>query len=165
MKIIKELLPYVIIVIVVILIRTFIVTPVRVSGNSMHDTLINGDILLLKKYDKSYDRYDIVVFDRNDEMLIKRVIGLPGETIEIKDNKIYINDEEIKDIETDLTTSDFDKIKIPVDSYFVLGDNRTVSNDSRYFGPVNKKYIRGTVSFTIFPFNHFGKIKEKIHLN
>ena len=165
MKIVKELIPYVIIVIVVVLLRAFIVTPVRVSGNSMHDTLIDGDILLLKKYDKSYDRYDIVVFDKDDEMLIKRVIGLPGEYIEIKDSEIYINDKKIKDIETDLFTSDFNKIMIPADSYFVLGDNRIVSNDSRYFGPVDKKYIRGTVSFTIFPFNHFGKIKEKIHLN
>ena len=165
MKILKEILPYIIIIVAVILIRSFIVTPVRVSGSSMHDTLIDGDILLLKKYDKSYDRYDIVVFDRNNEMLIKRVMGLPGETIEIKDSKIYINDEEIKDIETDLITSDLEKTFIPKDTYFVLGDNRTVSNDSRYFGPVSKNDIKGTVSFVVFPFSHFGKIKEKIHLN
>ena len=77
MNIVKAILPYVIIVIVVVLIRTFIVTPVRVSGDSMHDTLVDGDILLLKKFDKSFERYDIVVFNRNDEQLIKRIIGLP----------------------------------------------------------------------------------------
>ena len=163
MNIVKAILPYVIIVIVVVLIRTFIVTPVRVSGDSMHDTLVDGDILLLKKFDKSFDRYDIVVFNRNDEQLIKRIIGLPGEYIECIDGKIYINDEPIKDIDTNLITSDFNKIYIPLNHYFVLGDNRPVSNDSRYFGPINKKEIKGTVSFTIFPFGHFGKIKERIH--
>ena len=166
MKIVKALIPYVIIVLVVVLIRTFIITPVRVSGDSMYDTLKDGDILLLKKFDTSYERYDIVVFDRNNEQLIKRVIGLPGEYIECIDGKIYINDKEIKDIDTNLTTNDFNKIYIPENHYFVMGDNRPVSNDSRYFGPVNKKEIQGTVtSFVIFPFSHFGKYKEKIHLN
>ena len=162
MKIVKALLPYVIIVIIVVLIRTFLVTPVRVSGDSMHDTLVDGDILLLKKYNKSFERYDIVVFDRNGEQLIKRIIGLPGEYIECVDGKIYINDALIKDIDTNLVTSDFNKIYIPENHYFVLGDNRPISNDSRYFGPINKKDIKGTVSFTIFPFGHFGKIKERI---
>ena len=163
MKILKELIPYIIIILVVILIRTFIITPVRVSGDSMYDTLENGDILLLKKYDKSFDRYDIVVFDINGEQLIKRIIGLPGETIECIDGKIYINDKEIKDIETNLITNDFSKVKIPSNHYFVMGDNRPVSNDSRYFGPIDKKNIKGTVSsFVIFPFSNFGKYKERI---
>ncbi len=163
MKILKELLPYIIIILVVILIRTFIITPVRVSGDSMFDTLINGDILLLKKYDKSFERYDIVVFDKGNEQLIKRVIGLPGEYIECKDGKIYINDKQIRDIDTDLITDDFNRIYIPKDHYFVMGDNRPVSNDSRYFGPVDKKEIKGTViEFVIFPFSNFGKVKERI---
>ena len=164
MKIVKVILPYVIIVLVVVLIRTFIITPVRVSGDSMHDTLQDGDILLLKKYDTSYERYDIVVFDRNGERLIKRVMGLPGAYIECIDGVIYVNGEQIKDIDTNLVTSDFNRIYIPQNHYFVMGDNRPVSNDSRYFGPVNSKDIKGTVtSFVIFPFSHFGKYKERIH--
>lgn len=164
MKILKTILPYIIIIVIVILIRTFIITPVRVSGDSMYDTLENGDILLLKKYDKSFERYDIVVFDRNGEQLIKRIIGLPGETIECIDGKIYINNKEIKDIDTNLITNDFDKVKIPSNYYFVMGDDRPVSNDSRYFGPIDKKDIKGTIaSFVIFPFSNFGKYKERIH--
>ena len=165
MKIIKELIPYLIIIIVVILIRTFLITPVRVSGSSMDDTLSNGDILLLKKYDKSFNRYDIVVFDKGSERLIKRIIGMPGEYIECINGEIYINDNKIKDIDTNLITNDFPKTYIKTDEYFVMGDNRVVSNDSRYFGPVKKSKLQGKVSFVIFPFSHFGKIKEKIHLD
>jgi len=164
MKILKSLLPYIIIILVVILIRTFIITPVRVSGDSMHDTLKDGDIMLLKKFDTSYNRYDIVVFDRNGERLIKRVIGLPGEYIECIDGKIYINDEEIKDIDTNLVTSDFNKLYIPENYYYVLGDNRPVSNDSRYFGPVSKNDLKGKViEFVIFPFSDFGKVKDRVN--
>ena len=75
---IKEYLPYVIIIIVIVLIRSFIVTLVRVDGNSMVDTLHNGEILVLNKLDKDYKRFDIVVIKYNNERLVKRVIGLPG---------------------------------------------------------------------------------------
>ena len=84
----KELLPYVIIVLVVVLIRSFIVTPIQVDGSSMYPTLEDKELLILKKYDKSFDRFDIVVFEYNGVRLIKRVIGLPGETIEYKDNNL-----------------------------------------------------------------------------
>ena len=92
-KIIKELYPYVIIVVVVVLFRTFIATPVRVDGDSMKDTLHNNDILILNKMDKSYERFDIVVVDVNGAKLVKRIIGLPGENISYKDNELYINGE------------------------------------------------------------------------
>ena len=69
MKIIKELVPYVIIVLVVVLFRTFIITPVRVNGDSMNQTLKDGEILLLEKYDKKFKRFDIVVLKYNDEKL------------------------------------------------------------------------------------------------
>ena len=98
MKIIKEIIPYIVIVLVVVLIRTFIITPVRVDGDSMKNTLKNGDILLLYKLG-SINRLDIIVLDeeKDNEKIIKRVIGLPGETVAIKKGKIYINDKVIDD--------------------------------------------------------------------
>ena len=95
-KIIKELIPYLIIIVVVVTIRIFIVTPVQVSGDSMRPTLKNREILLLKKYDRSFKRFDIVVIDYDNDRLIKRIIGLPGETIKIENDKLYINGKYIK---------------------------------------------------------------------
>lgn len=159
MKFLKEIFPYVVILISVILIRTFIVTPVVVSGDSMNDTLNDNDILLLKKYDKSYDRFDIIVFKYQNSKLVKRIIGLPGETVKYKDGKLYINDEEIND-EFSLITRDFDLSYldieiIPEGYYFVLGDNRNKSSDSRMIGLVSKEQIEGVTNFSIWPFKSF----------
>ena len=89
-KIIKELYPYVIIVIVVVLFRTFIATPVRVDGDSMNTTLKNKDIVILNKLDKSIERFDIVIIDFDGYKLVKRVIALPGESIKYEDNSFEI---------------------------------------------------------------------------
>ncbi len=163
MKYVKELLPYIIIILVVVLIRTFIITPVRVNGKSMDPTLENNEIVLLKKYDKSFERFDIVVFDYGDSHLIKRIVGLPGETLYYYNNELYINDKKIAEdfLPKDTETYDFvwDK-EIPEGYYFVMGDNRTNSTDSRMIGLVSKSEIRGTTDFVLFPFNRFGKIKS-----
>lgn len=156
MKIIKEIIPYAIIVIFVVLLRTFVVTPVIVSGDSMNNTLKDNDILLLKKYDKSYERKDIIVFDYKDSKLVKRIIGLPGETVRYEDGILYINDEIVAD-EFSTITSDFD-LKyfdidvIPSGYYFVLGDNRNHSSDSRILGLISEEDIEGTTSFSLWPF-------------
>lgn len=159
MKIIKELIPYVVIIIVVVLIRTYIVTPVRVDGPSMNPTLQNGQILLLNKTNKKYKRMDVVVFQYGDERLIKRVIGLPGESVLISDNTLFINGKEIEDYRPDVETANFkyDEV-IPEGYYFVLGDNRYNSSDSRVFGLVSEEDIKGTASIRIFPFTKIGKI-------
>jgi len=140
---IKELIPYIIILIVVILVRTFIITPVRVDGASMNKMLNNNDILLLYRLAK-LERYDIVVLKEtiDNDTIIKRIIGMPGETVEIKNNKIYINDEEIEDEYAYGDTSDYTRITLGSDEYFLLGDNRLISKDSRSFGPVKKKNIK-----------------------
>lgn len=91
MKVIKEFIPYLVIILIVVLIRCFVVTPVRVSGTSMYPTLKNNDIVLLKKFDKNIERFDIVVFNYNNSKLIKRVIGLPGETVKYVNGILYIN--------------------------------------------------------------------------
>lgn len=169
-QLIKDLVPYVIIIAVVVLIRTFIATPVQVSGVSMKPTLSNGEILLLKKYDKSFKRFDVVVLNYNNDKLIKRIIGLPGETVRYEDDHLYINGKEIKEnFKTNTYTKDFDldeafgsgdgTYKVPEDYYFVMGDNRNNSKDSRIIGCVSKKDIKGTIGIAIFPFNKIGKVK------
>ena len=164
MKLLKELIPYIIIVVVVILFRTFIATPIRVDGPSMEDTLKNGDILFLNKLDKSYKRFDIAVIYKKDIRLIKRIIGLPGESIEYVDNTLYINGEIVDDVAL-IRTGDFTLHelygidKIPEGYYFVMGDNRTGSSDSRMFGCIPYEKIEGKVVFRFWPLNKMGVIK------
>ena len=152
----NDILSYVIIILVVVLVRTFIITPVRVVGSSMDKTLKEGEILLLEKIDKKYKRYDIVVIKENNERIIKRIIGMPGESVKIVEGVIYINGEAIEDKYASSYTGDFSLDKfdldvIPENSYFVLGDNRIVSKDSRLLGPINKKKIQGKAIYRIYP--------------
>ena len=94
-KIIKEILPYIIIIIIVILIRSFIITPIIVSGDSMKPNLHDKEVLLERKigYNSStIKRFDIVIIKNDNEEIIKRIIGMPGEHISYKNNKLYVND-------------------------------------------------------------------------
>lgn len=160
MKLFKELLPYIMIVVVVVAIRAFIATPVRVDGASMNPTLEDGEILILKKYDRSLERFDIVVLDYNGEKLVKRVIGLPGEKIAYKDDKLYVDGKRVKEPFEHEVTDDFElEEQIPEGYYFVLGDNRINSTDSRMIGAISKEQIQGTTNFSIFPFDKFGTVK------
>ena len=168
-EILKTVLTYVFIVLVVIAIRLFFIDPVRVEGRSMNTTLQNGEIMLLNKIIyKRHDikRFDIVVINEHNKLIIKRVIGLPGETIEYKDNKLYINGQEMKDPYPSTATEDFSiedigHVKVPGDTYFVMGDNRSDSLDSRYgsVGVINKTQILGRARFVIWPINRFGMVK------
>ena len=158
-KIIKQLTPYIVIIIVVVLIRSFVVTPVIVVGDSMKPTLNEGQILILNKLDYHFneiERYDIVVIKVGKSEIIKRVIGLPGETIEYRNNILYIDGHE-ETSEYNFDTEDFtlksicNCDKIPEDKYLVLGDNRQVSSDSRIIGLIDKKDIQGTTQISIWP--------------
>ncbi len=155
-KILKEWVSYFLIILAILLIRLFIITPVRVDGPSMNPTLENKQILLLSKYSKHYERFDIVVFNYAKQKLVKRIIGLPGEKIEFKNNKLYINNKEIEEdfghMETeDFSLSDIGYETIPDNMYFLVGDNRTNSLDSRYIGLVSDSDIEGVVHFSIWP--------------
>ena len=166
MKILKEILPYAIILLVVFLIRTFLVTPIKVNGQSMYDTLSGNEIMLLYRIGE-IERYDMVVADlivdgKKDDTLIKRVYGLPGETIKCENGVIYINDHKIEDPYATNETSDFEAVTLGDDEYFLLGDNRSISLDSRIIGPVKEKDIEGRTDFVIFPFDKFGVIKSEI---
>lgn len=159
LKLLKELLPYIIIIIVVIIIRTFIFTPVVVNGPSMMNTLHNGDVMILDKIGMKLGgikRFDIVVIQTGKTKIIKRVIGLSGETISYKNNKLYINGKEVSDNHSNEITYDFEEVKIPDGEYYVLGDNRTDSVDSRILGTIHKNEILGHATFIIYPFNRFG---------
>ena len=158
-KFIKELIPYIVIIIVVVLVRTYIITPVIVVGDSMVPTLKENQILLLNKADYKFneiERYDIVVIKVENSEIIKRVIGLPGENIEYRDNILYIDGNKVEtkyNFETDDFTlhSICNCDKIPQDKYLVLGDNRTVSADSRIIGLIDKKDIEGSAHISIWP--------------
>ncbi len=158
-KFIKELVPYVVIVIVVVAIRTFLVTPVIVSGDSMVPTLKDKQVLLLNKINyrlNDIERFDIVVITIDDKEIIKRVIGLPGENVLYRSNTLYIDGHEIKN-DYDFETEDFSLKticnceRIPEDKYLVLGDNRAVSADSRIIGLIDRKEIEGNVNISLWP--------------
>lgn len=163
----NEWATYFIIVVIVILIRTFIITPVKVNGTSMDTTLHDGQIMLLNKVNYLFNdikRFDIVVVDYNGNKLIKRVIGLPNETLKYENNILYINDKEVDEYFKNQETDDFNISelgyeKIPKDCYFVIGDNRKDSSDSRIIGCIKKKNILGRANLVIYPFKNFG-IKE-----
>ena len=139
------------------------------NGQSMEMTLSDGDHLLIDTFSYrigSPKRNDIIVFKPNgsdtSHTYIKRVIGLPGETVQIKDGMIYINGTVYLE-KTDYPAINnpglaADEIKLGTTEYFVLGDNRNNSEDSRYsdIGNVNKRYIVGKLWFTCSPFEKFG---------
>ena len=158
-KFIKELVPYVIIVLVVVLIRSFLVTPVIVSGDSMVPTLKDKELLLLNKINyrlNDIKRFDIVVIQLDNKEIIKRVIGLPGEEVLYRNNALYIDGHEIKS-DYNFETEDFSLKticncqRIPDDKYLVLGDNRSVSADSRIMGLIDREDIQGSVEISLWP--------------
>ena len=157
-KIIKELLPYIIVIILVLLFKKFFYAPIKVNGESMMNTLHDKDIMILDVIGyktKGLKRFDIVVVDEGDELIIKRVIGLPGEKVTYKNNVLYINGKKKKDNYGSKVTEDFDEV-VPKGKYFVMGDNRTNSMDSRVFGSFSKSKILGKTKMVIFPFSRWG---------
>ena len=160
----NQIKDYVYIVIAVIIIRSFIVTPALVNGSSMDDTLKDGQLVIVNKYIYRFDdikRFDIVVVNNKEDgdKIIKRIIALPNETIEYKNNKLYINNNLITTNIKFKDTEDF-KTETKDNEYFVMGDNRIVSKDSRMLGPFNKDDIVGRVNIRLFPFNKIGKIDK-----
>ncbi|MBH8598166.1 MULTISPECIES: signal peptidase I [unclassified Thermoactinomyces] len=146
--------------ILAVLIRMFVFEPFNVSGPSMQDTLFTGDLVMVDKliYDfREPHRGEVVVFHAPEQQdFIKRVIALPGETIEAKNNKIFINGKMINEpyISEDNRTLDFDQVKVPPGDVFVMGDNRINSKDSRDIGPVPISKIVGRAEFVYYPFDH-----------
>ena len=159
-----------------IVIRTYLFYPFQVVGDSMVPTLETGDRLILNKL-ADIDRFDIVVFpapDGTDEEYVKRIIGLPGDEITYFQDELYINGEKIeehcleplRETSDQALTGDFTlfsltgEATVPEDMYFVLGDNRNVSKDSRVFGFIPAAQIEGTADLRLWPLNKIGIIDD-----
>ncbi len=148
----------------------FVIRPVQVEGSSMYPTLQNRAIgvsnLLGYRMD-GIKRFDIVIIyeEESDKYLVKRAIGLPGETISFKNGKLYINGEKTpedflnssyKDSYNGVFTDDMEEITLGEDEYFCMGDNRPHSTDSRYYGPFKRDKIISKGIMILYPLNQFG---------
>ena len=160
-KWLKENIVFLIILTAIIITRIFFFSPIRVNGTSMYPTLQDKEFMILNKISlkQGINRFYIVVVQENNKYIIKRVIGLPGESVMYKDSKLYINGKVIEDNYSKTTTNDFDNVVLGENEYFVMGDNRAVSSDSRIIGPVNIKNIKGKTNLIIFPFNKMGTVE------
>ena len=153
---------------VALLIKTFLLQSFYIPSRSMEPTLRIGDRVLVNKLSyKVHDinRGDIVVFERpKDEPpdaikdLIKRVIGLPGETVSTQNGQVYIDGRPLDEpyLPAGTVTDNLPPTKVPDDEVFVMGDNRGDSRDSRYFGPIDEGLIVGRAFVRIWPVTHLG---------
>jgi signal peptidase I len=150
-----------------LVIIVFLYQPVKVEGTSMAPLLSDQERIFINKFVYRFepiDRDDVVVFwyplDRS-KSFIKRVIALPGETVEIRRGTVFINGHAITEPYVPpqyADVSDYGPMKVPRGSYFVMGDHRISSNDSRVFGPVASQYIYGRAVFAYWPVDHFGSL-------
>lgn len=169
--ILKWVTDVVVVVALAVFLIFFLGDKISVIGNSMSDKIKSGQEILIDKMSyelREIKRYDVIVYKSDlsgeEEYVVKRVIGLPGEEIQIVDSKIYIDGEEIED---KYSKGNFESgyagggIKIGDDEYFVMGDNRNLSQDSRfeYVGNIKKSDILGRAWMIISPFNKIGMIK------
>jgi signal peptidase I len=156
-------------VVVALVLRAFLFQAFWIPSESMESTLMTQDRVLVNKISyrlHDINRGDIVVFERPDDQvgeirdLIKRVIGIPGDTIEGRDNVVYVNGSRLIEryLEPDIVTSDFGPIDVPEDEIFVMGDNRGQSFDSRFFGTVDQDRVRGRAFVLFWPFDRIGSL-------
>lgn len=164
-KFIKEwALPMIIAVILAIMIDKFLILKVDVNTSSMKPTINIGEKFLVTRiYDyENLKRGDIIVFKSNekDELLLKRLIGLPGDEIDIRKEKLYINGKEIEENYVKYTDNYVGKFKVPENKYFFLGDNRKASYDSREWkNPyIDESSIKGKVQLRLYPLKSFGSL-------
>lgn len=162
----------VVILAVLVMVYLFIMSPEEVNGSSMEPNFHDGEYILTNKVAYKLGdpkRGDVIIFkswSNKDVDYIKRVIGLPGETVELKDNAIYVNDQKVDEPYLSPGVAIFggsflvegQPVVVPTDMYFVMGDNRPHSSDGREFGPVARADIIGVVILRYWPFSQFGSI-------
>jgi signal peptidase I len=163
-----ELLESIIIaVLLALIIRFFLFEPFFIPSGSMEPTLQIGDKIIVNKIVYRFQepkRGDIMVFKYPLDPArdyIKRVIGLPGEKLEIKDSVIYINDQPIEEeyLPSNSNSANFGPVNIPENAYFMMGDNRNNSQDSRVWGTLPNNYIIGKALAVFWPVNRIGVLK------
>ncbi|MEK7169158.1 MAG: signal peptidase I [Patescibacteria group bacterium] len=153
-----------------LIVYLLILRPHKIKGQSMHPTFPDGEYLLTEKvsyYRDDPQRGDVVVFKPpiSEDEFIKRIIALPNETVMILNGRVFINEKELKEdyIEVETNPSSFlsegERYTVPAGNYFVMGDNRPHSSDSRAWGPITKKVITGKAWVIYFPFNLAGVVK------
>jgi signal peptidase I len=134
-------------VVIAVILRLFVVQAYRVSSGSMEDTLIEGDFLFVNKMAYVFGEPkvdDVIVFEfpmNPTKDYIKRIVALPGQVVEIREKRLYVDNELVPDEPG---------MQVPADNYFVLGDNRDDSQDSRFWGFLDKKHIKGKALFVYF---------------
>jgi len=156
--------------IIVTVLTTWFIKPIRVKGESMYPTLEDGSLAIsgIISMNNGIERFDVVTVyqEYKDQYLIKRVIGLPNDIIEFKNDDLYINNELVEQTflseeyvsEYDQFTNDF-KIVLTDNQYFLMGDNRPNSSDSRVYGPFEIEQITSEDVFVLYPFDNFGSVK------
>ncbi|MEQ1354367.1 MAG: signal peptidase I [Candidatus Acidiferrum sp.] len=150
-----------------LVIIVFLYQPVKVEGTSMAPLLSDQERIFINKFVYRFEaihRGDVVVFwyplDRS-KSFIKRVIALPGETVSIRQGVVTVNGNVVPEPYVPPQyedVSDYGPVRVPKDSYFVMGDHRISSNDSRVFGPVASRFIYGRAVFAYWPVDHFGSL-------
>lgn len=160
---------------ILMVLYAFVIQPHEVSGNSMHPTFKDKELLLSYLLDVKQDKYqvgDVIVFHspvEADKLYIKRIIGVPGDSIMVHDGGVYSNDTRLdesaylaSDVRTSSGTSfpEGVEVTVPPGTLVVMGDNRPGSSDSREWGLLDKKKVIGKSVVRIFPFSEFGLIKN-----
>lgn len=191
-EILEWMLTFAVAIVLALIIRTFVFEPVRVDGNSMLNTLHNNEYMIATKWDYlmgTPERFDVVICHYPDPMamqdqevaedgtpvrrsgglfnteenFVKRVVGLPGETLEFRKGELYINDEHIpQNFDKTESQRDYGPVVVPEGHYFVVGDNRNNSHDSRYndVGPLPGSMIKGHVRCVVFPLSAMRAIES-----
>ncbi len=172
-EILEYLKLFLLVLLLSVLLTQFVIQRNTVKGPSMLPTLHDGDELFVEKVSRYFgaiDRFDIITIDtkgldHEPNRVIKRVVGLPGETVEITEGHVYINGEMLdeyylaENITTRVYNPQYAKVTLGDGEYYCLGDNRNNSNDSRAFGPVPQNNILGNLLFRFYPFDSFGRPK------
>ncbi len=160
-KAIREILSWVAVfaaaILVAALIQFFVLEPLRVDGQSMSQTLVHNEFILMSKADywqQEPQRLDVVIcrYPGREDTYVKRVVGIPGDTVEVRKDMVLVNGTALlEDYITYPADYNFGPITLSQDEYFVLGDNRIHSTDSHIIGPIKRDAILGRVRLVIYP--------------
>ena len=197
-EILSWILTILVAVVAALVIRSIVFEPVRVDGSSMDDTLANGEIMFVSKFDYSStwlclpwqskeakekapritfggdpQRFDVVICrypGRGDTNFVKRVVGLPGDTIELKEGYLYVNGEKydepyINDEYRSGPLNTMSAREVPEGKYFVMGDHRNNSNDSRSVGAIDRDMIIGHVRQVVYPFSDWRGVPNGLEVS